>query len=431
MRATPASELAIDMPRHIYIDCTETVRIGAQTGIQRTVRSILAAALRDATPGVVPVRFDGRAFVALDDRACADLGQPPVRGRALHERVRRLALAASAPVAGAAWLARGRDVASRSLWAAKRLRAGGARPERYRPGDWLVLLDGTWAPDLRAELARARGEGAFACAVVYDLIKLRRPDLVSPGASRIYVRWLERVLPLAHVVATISCAVRDDVVRYLHASGRAALAARVREFPLGADFDHGGARVPVSPAVASAIEGARERTFLAVGSLEARKDQATILAAFESLWRDGADVRLVLVGRRGWGSEALVRRLAAHAERGRRLFWFADATDADLVHCYRGARALVNVSLCEGYGLPLAEGLRHGLRVIASDIPAFREAAAGAALFVPAGDPQALAEAVGAVLREARGNAAMDAPAIATWSDSARALVALLDQARP
>jgi glycosyltransferase involved in cell wall biosynthesis len=416
------------MTRHIYIDCTETVRVGAWTGIQRTVRSILAVAMRDALPGVVPVRFDGRAFVALDERARAALVQPHRGDRAFHERMRRLALAAPAP---AAWVARGRDLASRSLWAAKRLRRGGPQRVRYREGDWLVLLDATWAPDLRAELARARGEGALVCAVVYDLIKLRRPDLVSPGASRIYARWLERVLPLAHLVATISGAVRDDVVDYLRASGRDVLTTHVRDFPLGADFDSGGVQAPVSADVASALDGPRDRTFLAVGSLEARKDQATILAAFESLWGDGTDVRLVLVGRPGWGSDALARRLAAHAERGRRLFWFADATDIDLAHCYRGSRALVNVSLCEGYGLPLVEGLRHGLRVIASDIAAFREVAAAAALFVPAANPAALAEAVRVVLEETPGHVAVDVPAITTWSESARSLVALLDQVRP
>jgi glycosyltransferase involved in cell wall biosynthesis len=127
----------------------------------------------------------------------------------------------------------------------------------------------------------------------------------------------------------------------------------------------------------------------------------------------------------------LARRLSAHEERGKRLFWFADASDADLAHCYRNAWGLVNVSLCEGYGLPLVEGLRHGLRVIASDIPAFREVAADAAVFVPAGDARALARAVTSVLSELRHSEAITAPAPATWSDSARALLALLDQARP
>jgi glycosyltransferase involved in cell wall biosynthesis len=416
------------VPRHIYIDCTETDRVGANTGIQRTVRSIVAAALDEPDVRVVPVRFDGRAFVALEPASQAALVRPTAGGRALHERVRRLAVAA-APVARAEWVARGRDLASRSYWALQRLRAGGGAPVPYRSGDRLVLLDATWTPDVRGELARARTEGARVCTVIYDLIKLRRPDLVSPGAARIYLRWITRVLPLSDVIATISRTVRHDVVAYLRESGRDALVPRVHSFPLGSDLPARGGEV--STGVASAFAGDPSRTFLAVGSLEPRKDQATILEAFETLWRDGVDARLVLVGRPGWGSDGLVRRLATHEARGTRLFWFADASDADLLHCYRHAGALVNVSLAEGFGLPLVEGLRNGLQVIASDIPAFREVAAGRALFVAPGDAQQLAQAVVSVLREPAGVAADASVATATWSESARALLALLDQALP
>ena len=264
----------------------------------------------------------------------AELVSPAARGRAALERARRLAVAA-APMVRAEWLARGRDLASRSYWALRRLRGARGVPVRYRAGDALVLLDATWTPDVRAELARARTEGACVCTVIYDLIKLRRPDLVSPGAARIYRRWLERVLPLSDVIATISQAVRDDVVAFLRESGRAALASKVRSFPLGSDFRGNGDGGKPTAGVAAALSGDRASTFLAVGSLEPRKDQATILAAFERLWRDGVHARLVLVGRPGWGSDALARRLAAHEARGTRLFWLADASDADLLHCYR------------------------------------------------------------------------------------------------
>ena len=414
------------MPRHVYIDCTETVRIGANTGIQRTVRSIVAALAR-AGVDAVPVRFDGRAFVPLETASRSALTGNESGRHALHERARRLAVAA-APVARARWIAHGRDLAQRSYWALRRLRAR-RPPVPYARGDALVLLDATWTPDLRPELARAKAQGARVCTVIYDLIKLRRPDLVSPGAPRIYSRWLTRVLPLSDVIATISRAVRDDVVDYLRETGREALVPKVHAFPLGSDV--GDAQGEPSPAVVAALAADGARTFLAVGSLEPRKDQATILAAFEKLWRDGADARLVLVGRPGWGSDALARRLATHEALGTRLFWFARATDADLLHCYRHARALVNVSLCEGYGLPLVEAMRNGLPVIASDIAPFREVAAGAATFVPPADPARLAEAIVAVLRVPARPGMAAAPQGATWSDSARALVALVDQGLP
>lgn len=417
------------MPPHIYIDCTETARVGANTGIQRTVRALVAAASELRDVDVAPVRYDGRHFVALGAAARAALARPAAGHRRVHERARRIAVSvlSSHPSQGE-WVARGRDLASRSYWAMRRMRvlAGGERAVRFNSGDWLVLLDATWTPDVRRDLARAKSEGARICVVVYDLIKLRRPDLVSPGAAGIYRRWLDRVLPAADLVATISRAVRDDVQEYLRDSGRASLAGRVRHFPLGADFEGGGAPGEASAAVRTALGEHAQRTFLAVGSIEPRKDQATILDAFERLWREGADARLVLVGRPGWGSDALVRRLSSHEARGTRLFWLADASDADLAHCYRRARALVNVSLCEGFGLPLVEAMRHGMRVVASDIPPFREVAGDAAVFVPAGDADALARAVAAMLREPWGAAPAAPVAVATWIDSARALIALL-----
>ncbi len=431
------------MPGRLYLDCTETARVGAHTGIQRTVRSLTSAALAQGGDAVVPVQFDGHAFTRLDAQAARRLADPnPATRQGMHERARRLAVAAlsrsdvragrSRPQGG--WVGRARDLAARSYWAARGLRPG-REAVRFEEGDWIVLLDATWTPDLRRELARAHAQGARVCAVVYDLIKLRHPDLVSPGAARTYERWLERVLPHADVIATISRSVADDVIRYLGETGRPRLADRVHAFALGADFAASGAPGEPSPAVRDALVAeARERTFLAVGSVEARKDQATILDAFERAWSEGVDVRLVLVGRPGWGGDAVARRLASHAQRGERLFWFADASDADLAHCYGNARALVNMSLCEGYGLPLVEAMRAGLGVIASDIPPFREVAGAWGLFVPAGDSRALAHAVTSLLREDMRNVAGKPVAIATWADSARELVALLrkaDQSTP
>jgi hypothetical protein len=58
---------------NIYIDCTETLRVGANTGIQRTVRSMLRAG-REISGGLfVPVAFDGVHFVA---RGCSCARRP-------------------------------------------------------------------------------------------------------------------------------------------------------------------------------------------------------------------------------------------------------------------------------------------------------------------------------------------------------------------
>ncbi|MEM7683141.1 MAG: glycosyltransferase, partial [Planctomycetota bacterium] len=70
------------------------------------------------------------------------------------------------------------------------------------------------------------------------------------------------------------------------------------------------------------------------------------------------------------------------------------ADDAALHEAYASADVLVIPSLEEGFGLSAVEALVRGLPVIASDLPALREATRGRARFVPAEDPGAWADAL-------------------------------------
>ena len=65
-----------------------------------------------------------------------------------------------------------------------------------------------------------------------------------------------------------------------------------------------------------------------------------------------------------------------------------------------GACALLAPSFAEGYGLPIPEALAAGVPAIASDIPAFHESGAGAALALSPLDGEGWLEAVRAFARE-------------------------------
>lgn len=68
--------------------------------------------------------------------------------------------------------------------------------------------------------------------------------------------------------------------------------------------------------------------------------------------------------------------------------------DAEKRALLRGCRALVSMSLYEGFGLPVLEGLAHGATVACSDIPPHREIADDAAVFADPHDIGAMADAI-------------------------------------
>lgn len=91
--------------------------------------------------------------------------------------------------------------------------------------------------------------------------------------------------------------------------------------------------------------------------------------------------QLIVVGISGPETLALHRMVA---ERGlkSRVHFLEGLSEAELRWCYRQCAALVAPSITEGFGLPVAEGILAGCRVIASDIPAHREVAGNQCTFV-------------------------------------------------
>jgi glycosyltransferase involved in cell wall biosynthesis len=77
-------------------------------------------------------------------------------------------------------------------------------------------------------------------------------------------------------------------------------------------------------------------------------------------------------------------------------------TESEIQSYYRQCEVLVTPSLTEGFGLPVAEGMLAGCRIVCSDIPAFREVGDGYCRFVKVNEDSEveLAEAVEVILKE-------------------------------
>jgi glycosyltransferase involved in cell wall biosynthesis len=293
----------------------------------------------------------------------------------------------------------------------------------------VFLIAGSWLGyplELQAVMEKVSASGGSNIAILCDLIPFFYPSLCSPNADR-FIAWFDRILLRCDAIICISESVANDLINFI-ASQRLPFKEHLQIGwqALGADFSvaAGDNTREISPQI-NTICSNKTPFFLSVSTLEPRKGYSVALDAIESLWKDGADVRYVIVGRYGWRCNALAQRIVAHPQYGRCLFWLKSASDADLRHLYKQAHSLIFPSIAEGFGLALIEAAHHGLPAIASDIPVFREIGGDSIRYFDVADSDMLA------LRARESLAApKSAPSIPflTWQESTESLLAMIEK---
>ena len=134
--------------------------------------------------------------------------------------------------------------------------------------------------------------------------------------------------------------------------------------------------------------------WLAVGTLEPRKNYETLLDALDLYWsRSPRPLPLRIAGGDGWKSDALKEHLAVLEAQGRvqRLGY---VPDADLLRLYAQAQALIFPSWYEGFGLPVLEAMGQGAPVICSQRASLPEVGGAAAIYIDPASPESICEAM-------------------------------------
>lgn len=311
-----------------------------------------------------------------------------------------------------------------------------------RAGDIYLGLDlaAHLIPHLERDLELWRKKGVRLAFLVYDLLPVLRPDWFPPKTPANMDRWLGVLARQADQCICISNTVAADLEAALKQRTQGSLPS-ISTIPLGWDL---GASNPSRglPANINAIRAwlDRHRTILAVGTIEPRKGYDQLLNAMSLLWaRSPSDITgLLVIGRRGWKTEALQERLLNHPEHGKRLMWLAEASDELLEEIYQNAAGLVAASHGEGFGLPLIEALANGIPVLARDIPVFREIGGDRFEYFDAVAPEAMCEQMAAWLDKGFHRRPLSADCLPRWADSAQVLAAAVgliqateDGARP
>lgn len=298
-----------------------------------------------------------------------------------------------------------RQAAAEGDSAAQRLRSHGARAVQLVEGFSRAALGGnpgieglgahdvyfhvshqaTDEPHRFRALERSRLRKVFAC---HDLIPITYPEYVEPGAREKHCARIATVTRLADLVYVISRTTKDDLIAHIEREGLRRPPIVVAPLGLEPTWFR---EVPVLRAFEAPAP-----YFLAVSTIEARKNHAFLLRLWRELVTAHGDAApiLLIVGKRGWqvqSASALLDRCLGFDGHVHEL---GTVSDAALRVLMGNAAGLLAPSFTEGFSYPPIEAMLAGRPILASDIGAHREYLTGAARFIAPSDGEGWKRAV-------------------------------------
>lgn len=263
---------------------------------------------------------------------------------------------------------------------------------------------------------------------VHDLSFLRVPQFFVPGFREYLERAVSRAVDRAACILADSESTRVDLMQLM-----AVEPERVTVLYPGVEPRFRPVKEADMLAAVRARYDLPGRFILGLSTVQPRKNFDGLIEAFRRLLArsaDGpeiADLHLVIAGGKGWMYEdtlALVKRAGLEG----RVHFPGFVAEADLPALYCLAGAFAFPSWYEGFGLPVLEAMACGTPVVAADNSSLPEVVGEAGLLVDAGDPDALSEALGRLLRDEalQGRlfrAGLDQARRFTWEEAAQQLL--------
>jgi glycosyltransferase involved in cell wall biosynthesis len=223
---------------------------------------------------------------------------------------------------------------------------------------------------------------------IHDVIPLQMPEQVKWVNRLYYQRYLARFAQRANRILTVSehaaagivtiCAVPRDKVQVVY----------------------NGCRDIFEPLSSEAQAQVRQQYskgqsyFFYTGAIHPRKNIPALIQAFDQFKADSASpMQLLLAGRFAWETGA-VRTAWEQSPYRSDIQMLGYVSDEVLAQLMGSAQALVNISLSEGFGLPVLEAFNCDTPVICSNSTAFPEVAGDAALLLDPNDQAAIVAAL-------------------------------------
>jgi len=263
---------------------------------------------------------------------------------------------------------------------------------------------------------------------IYDLSFFLFPQGFQPW-RRLYLRWgTARSARRARRVLVISESTKRDAVKLLGVPEN-----RIDVVACGVDEDF---RPLDNPESVEALRKKRHlppRMILFVGTIEPRKNLATLLRSYALLRKRIKPPPLVIAGAKGWHHEEVLF-LASQLDILDDVIFPGYIAREELPLWYNAADLLAYPSLYEGFGLPPLEAMACGTAVVVSNTSSLPEVVGGAGILVEPTDAEEMSQALERVLTDTSLREVMRAKGLKraqsfTWQRTAEETVRVYDRA--
>ncbi|TCR03925.1 glycosyltransferase [Neorhizobium sp. JUb45] len=348
----------LSLHKRVFVDITELVKIDAQTGIQRVVRSILSELIE-----IDQVKFRFEPVYSID---------------------------------GHDGYFYARSFTSQFVGSYSETLCDS--PIEYGAGDIFVGLDLHHKAVVQNTVTfeKMRRYGVKIIFVIYDLLPIKMPQFFPPEALLLHSEWLQSAVTCSDGLLCISQSVAKELSEWIAAElPELESLPSVDWFPLGSDIENSRPSCGLPPNAAELLaKFDKNTTFVCVGTIEPRKAHNEVLIAFEKLWSEDKNVNLVFVGKEGWMIEEFISKVRTHTRLGENLFWLTGVSDEYLENIYGCTDCVIIASHGEGFGLPIVEAAKRGIPIIARDLPVFHEVAGMSATYFSSSSPYLLADVI-------------------------------------
>jgi len=260
-------------------------------------------------------------------------------------------------------------------------------------GDTLLILWGEWADDTYIRrIVELKANGVLLAQVSYDMLPAVTPQY-SGHSTAPFIRYNREILPICDLVLSISEHTRQDIKVWLGEQGLKV--PRIEVIRLGDTLTNKHAIQPQDPSFDSAgLMGGDY--ILCVGTIEARKNHALLYYVYKLAKERGIKLpKLIIVGRRGWLTENIFELITTDPDTANKIIPLLETSDDELTWLYRHCSFTVYPSFYEGWGLPIAESVAHGVPCISSNTSSMPEIAGS---LIDYFSPASTEECLGAIM---------------------------------